>query len=181
MVANAHIQPPKKAAYEDPPDMPISLRLKYGIHTFFLLVEPLAPFSTITTELLFAVRDRSEPGLKASTADPPQFPPPAGKDARVSYSVMRNPNDPSKGWKDLQIQGDETPVSKGLKNNTVVAFVIQDANDADEPPDFVVQWPRVEEDDDLDEEMGQEDDEVAEKTTGKGKAPAVDEDDDLEL
>lgn len=164
--------------------MPISLRLKYGIHTFFLLVEPLAPFSTITSELLFAMRDRSEQGLKASAADPPQSLPPTGHDVHVSYSVMKDPNDPSQGWKDLHIRGDETPVSKGLKNNTVVAFVIQEANDADEPPpDFVVQWPRVEddEDEDEDEEMVQKQYEVGGRTTGKGKAPAVDEDDDLDL
>lgn len=161
--------------------MPISLRLKYGIHTLFLLIEPLAPFSTITTELLFALRDRTEQGLKASAVDAPQSPPPADKDFSVAYGVMKDPNDPSKGWKDLQIQGDETPVSKGLKNNTVVAFVIRGADDAHETPEFIVQWPRLDEDEDEDEDMVQEDEEVGRKSAGKGKSPALEEDDDLDL
>lgn len=160
--------------------MPISLRLKYGVHTFFLLVDPLAPFSSVTTELLFALRDRTDDGLKASAADPPQPLPPVDKDIHVSYGLMKDPNDKKKGWKDLKIQGDETPVSVGLKNNTVIAFLIRDAEEADESPEFVVEWPYTGEDDDEDIDMSEEED-VGAKSTGKGKGLAVDEDDDPEL
>lgn len=161
--------------------MPISLRLKYGSHTFFLLVDPLAPFSDITDELLFAVRDRTDQGLKATTSDLPRAPPQAGEEVQVAYGVMNDPNDSSRGFKDLLIKGDETPVSKGLKNNTVVAFVIRSAEDAGETPEFTVQWPRVDEDEDEDEEMEQEDAQPAVTGANKGKAPAAEEDDDLDL
>lgn len=163
--------------------MAICLRMRYGIHTFALLVDPLAPFSTVTTELFFALRDRSEQGLQASAADAPEPLPPVGKNVQVSYGVLKDQHDVSKGWKDLDIQGDETPVSKGLKNNALVAFVIWDPEELDEAPDFVAQWPRLEEDEeeaDIDEDMADGEQRPV-QGNGKGKAEAVYEDDELDL
>lgn len=136
--------------------MPISIRLKYGVHTIFLLADPLAPFYEITTELFSILRDRHTAGLRASQDEPPEPLPEQGADAHVSYGVLKDPHDESKGWKDLKIKGSETPISKGLKNNMMVAFVIQEADEADEAPQFVVQWPKLEEDEDEDEIEGED-------------------------
>ncbi|KAF3764136.1 hypothetical protein M406DRAFT_243845, partial [Cryphonectria parasitica EP155] len=139
-------------------DMPICLCMRYGIHTFSLLVSPLSTFSDITAELIFAIRDRdrngdpNNQGLSARSGAPPKPLPSSDQDVRISYGVLRDPNDSEKGWTDLKIQGDETPVKKGLKNSSLVAFVIRDPNDLDKPPEFVVQWPQLSPDDDEDEE-----------------------------
>lgn len=139
---------------EDPPDMPISLRMKYGSHTLFLLMEPLATFSDLRTELLFALRDSNTLALRptAKNAEPTPLPPP-DQDIRITYGVMKNPRDETKGWKDLEAEDDQTLVSRGLKNNTAVAFVIQEPTDADQTPDFVVEWPQYDEEEE--EEEGQ--------------------------
>lgn len=137
--------------------MPISLRLKYGVHTIFLLVDPLAPFSELTAELFSVLQDRHPDGLRPSTEDLPTPLPAEGADYHIAYGVLKNPHDDSKGWKDLRIKGDETPVSKGLRNNDMVAFVVRDADEADDTPVFVVHLPKFE------EEEGEEDkDELAE-------------------
>lgn len=138
--------------------MPISLRMKYGSHTLFLLINPLATFSDLTTELLFALRDSNAQGLRANADDPEPTPlPPSDEGIHVSYGVLRDPHDETKGWKELKAQNDQTLVSKGLKNNAMVAFVIHDAREADQVPDFVVQWAQYddeEDDDQEDTEMG---------------------------
>lgn len=134
--------------------MPISLRLKYGIHTIFLLVDPLAPFSELTAELFSVLQDRYPDGLRPSIDELPTALPAEGTDYHIAYGILKNPHDDSKGWKDLRIKGDETPVSKGLRNNDMVAFVIRDADEADDTPVFMVHLPKFEEeegDDDQDE------------------------------
>lgn len=131
--------------------MPISLRLKYGVHTIFLLADPLAPFTNITTELFSILRDRHADGLRAAHDEPPQPLPKQGAEARVAYGILRDPHDESRGWKDLKIDGSETPIDKDLKNNAMVAFVIRDASEADEAPHFVVQWPKLEDEDEEEE------------------------------
>lgn len=127
--------------------MPISLRLKYGVHTIFLLVDPLAPFSELTAELFSVLQDRHPDGLRPDVDELPTPIPSEGSDYHIAYGVMKNPNDDTKGWKDLRIQGDETPVSKGLRNNDPLAFVIRDADEADETPVFVVKIPKLDGDD----------------------------------
>lgn len=158
--------------------MPISLCMRYGIHTFTLLVEPLAPFSNITAELLFAIRDRDPDnrGLLASPGAQPVSVPPEGHDVHISYGVLKDPNDSEKGWKDLKIEGGETPVSKGLRNNSLVAFVIRGADEADEAPEFVAQWPQLNEPDEVDED---EDD--GPDSAGNGRQTMDDDDDDDDL
>lgn len=136
--------------------MPISLRLKYGVHTIFLLVDPLAPFSELTAELFSVLQDRHPDGLRPSLEELPTPLPAEGADYHIAYGILKNPHDESKGWKDLRIKGDETPVSKGLRNNDIVAFVIRDADEADDTPVFVVHLPKFE------EEEGEDQDELAE-------------------
>lgn len=150
-------KPPKRAVPDDPPDMPISLRLKYGVHTIFLLVDPLAPFSELSEELFSALRDRYPEGLRQGLEEEPTPIPAEGADYHIAYGILKNPHDDSKGWKDLRIKGDETPVSKGLRNNDVVAFVVRDADEADDTPVFVVHIPKFE-----DEEGDEGQDELAE-------------------
>lgn len=156
--------------------MPISLRMKYGNHTIFILINPLATFSDLKTELLFALRDSNLNGLPASTADPEPTPLPSpDKDTHIAYGLLKDPHDETKGWKDIKAQGDETLVSKGLKNNTMVAFVIREANETDQTPEFIVQWPQYDEEEE-DEEM-QEGDDVG----SKGDADAEEEDNGKDL
>lgn len=175
----------------------MSLRFKYGIHTFFLLIEPLDPFSAITAELIEALHDRAEPILATTTkvvpvwdpvtkemintwepADPLPVPDKA-KDLHVAYGVLKDPHDVSKGWKDLNIQPDDTPVSRGLKNNAELAFVVRDADQADEPPEFNVLPLRWELEND-DEEAQQEEEDGPDfggvggaEGKGKGKEKAL--------
>lgn len=135
--------------------MPISLRMKYGSHTLFVLINPLATFPDLTTELIFALRDSNVHGLRAKADDPEPTPLPSpDKNIHVAYGVLKDPHDETKGWKHLKAEGDETLVSKGLKNNAMVAFVIRDASEADEVPEFVVQWAQYDEDEDEDVDMG---------------------------
>lgn len=147
--------PPKRDVPDDPPDMPISLRLKYGVHTIFLLVDPLASFSELTAELFSVLQDRYPDGLRSSLDEPPIPLPAEGADYHIAYGILKNPHDESKGWKDLRIKGDETPVSKGLRNNDIVAFVVRDADEADDTPAFVVNLPKFEEEEGDEDELAE--------------------------
>ncbi|PFH62166.1 hypothetical protein XA68_14835 [Ophiocordyceps unilateralis] len=130
-------------------DANISVRFKHGIHTIFLFVDALAPFSAVTDELLVTLRERYPAGLTTSSAPPKHTSLP--EDARLAYAVLNVPTDPSKGWKRLQIGDDEdvTPTKCGLRNNSVVAF-----NLAADDVVFEVEWPR--EDEELYEQGGSE-------------------------
>jgi hypothetical protein len=153
--------------------MPISLRLKYGVHTIFLLVDPLAPFSELTAELFSVLQDRHPDGLRPSIEDLPTPLPSEGEDYHIAYGVLKDPHDDSKGWKSLRIKGGETPASKGLRNNDMVAFVVRDADEADDTPAFVVHIPKLDGDDDEDEDQDQDQDQDE-------LADGMDEDDDEE-
>jgi hypothetical protein len=103
----------------------LSLRLKHGIHTIFILAEPTEPFSKITEELLEVLRERYPEGLTTSVAPPKTTPVPAADDEyQVSYGILKAPTDPSQGWKKLSLEDGDTPSAKGLKNNTVIAFAL---------------------------------------------------------
>lgn len=154
--------------------MPISLRMKYGIHTFFLLLDPLATFSDLNTELLFALRDSNTQSLRANADDvKPTAVPLPDQDVHVAYGLLKDPHDETKGWKEIKATADQSLISKGLKNNAMVAFVIRDATEADQTPDFVVEWPQYDEEEE-DEEM--EVDGVTHTVVG-----AADDDDDDDL
>ncbi|KAJ9155869.1 hypothetical protein NKR19_g4381 [Coniochaeta hoffmannii] len=131
-----------------PDDVDISLRLKYGKHTIFMFVDPLAPFSKITGELLLVLRERYADGLYASrdSLKPTLSVPAEAEQVRVAYAVLKTPSDPTQGWKNLRITGDEKPVDKNIKNNAVVAFALQAPDDADENPTFDVEFPSPDDD-----------------------------------
>ncbi len=131
--------------------VPLSLKFKHGTHTVFLFVDALGPFSKITEELLEVLRERYPDGLSVSSSRPDLTKiPAADQRVRVSYAVLNSPRDTSSGWRNLDISGKETPVSKGLKENAVVAFAIQTDDDAAEP-NFEVEFARFPDEDDGDE------------------------------
>lgn len=115
-----------------------------------MFVDPLAPFSKITDELLYVLRERYPDGLHASRDSPTVVPVPAeGQPVHVAYAVLKTPSDPTQGWRNLRITGDEKPVDKNIKNNAVVAFVLQAPDEIDESPVFDVEFPS------LDDEMAE--------------------------
>ena len=123
-------------------DAHISVRFKYGIHTIYLFVDALAPFSNITTELLELIQERYPAGLTPSVDSEERREIP--KDASLAYGMLKNPNDPSKGWKKLNIgDGESTPTKIGIKNNSLVAFAV--VEDEDDEPEFEVDWPKEDE------------------------------------
>jgi hypothetical protein len=127
------------------------VRFKYGIHTIFLFVDALAPFSAITEELLIALRERYPDGLIKSNSAPEEKTP-IPDSANVVYGVPRVPTDPSRGWKALKLGEDSssTPTKCGLKDNSIVAFAFEgddDEGDDGEEEDtvFTVEWPQEDE------------------------------------
>lgn len=124
-------------------DAHISVRFKHGIHTIYLFVDALAPFSAVTQELLELLRERYPSGLTTSVAPPKRTPIPPG--ARLAYGVLDAQADPSKGWKRLKVGDDDewTPTRCGLKSNSIVAFAVLD--DGDDELLFEVEWPREDE------------------------------------
>lgn len=130
-------------------DLDLSIRFKHGIHTIFLFVDPMAPFSAVTTELLQVLRERYPQGLTKSISPPQSTPvPTSGDDAHISYALLVNPYDPTQGWKNLNIKGTETPLEKDLKDNMVIAFAIRGSEGpGDDEPEFIVDWPQLDEED----------------------------------
>ncbi|CAK7231374.1 hypothetical protein SBRCBS47491_007909 [Sporothrix bragantina] len=128
----------------DIPNDGISLRFKYGPQTVFLFVDRAASFDAISQQLLEALRERYPRGLlkghPSSTDTTPV--PPAGDDCRVVYGQPRNPRDLEAGWKALHTDG-ENPTTLRLKQNSVLAFALQTADEAS--PEFHVEIPAFEE------------------------------------
>ncbi|CAK7234664.1 hypothetical protein SCUCBS95973_009012 [Sporothrix curviconia] len=130
----------------DIPNDGISLRFKYGPQTVFLFVDCDASFDSISAQLLEVLRERYPRGLlKGQPSSPDTTPvPPAGEDCIVVYGLPRNPRDLRAGWKALNADG-ENPTTLRLKQNSVLAFALQTA---DEPsPEFRVEIPAFEDED----------------------------------
>ncbi|KAH6695469.1 hypothetical protein F5X68DRAFT_272804 [Plectosphaerella plurivora] len=122
-------------------DTALSLRFKYGVHTILLFVDPMQPFSEISTTLLAVVRERFPRGLTISHASPHSTPlPRSDVDVRIAFALPVNATDFSQGWKDLNVENDDNPLSKGVKDNAVLAFVIVPEDDNGEV-EFVVDVP----------------------------------------
>ncbi|UKZ80252.1 hypothetical protein TrVFT333_008009 [Trichoderma virens FT-333] len=135
----------------DVDDAHISVRFKYGIHTIFLFIDALAPFSSVTQDLLEVLKDRYPDGLTKSSATPDERTP-VPDAANLTYGVLRVPTDPSKGWKPLKLGEDaaNTPTKCGIKDNSIVAFAFapddEDDMDAEEGDAvFEVEWPQEDE------------------------------------
>ena len=140
-------QPRKTNPVDDPE---ITLRLKYGIHTIFVLAATDWPFSRLTTELLSILRDRYPTGLTASTGRPDLTPVPAGdSDVKVAYALPKNASDLSQGWKLIKAQESDALGKKGLGDMCSVAFAVL-GSDADEgDAEFVVEVPTLPEDEEV--------------------------------
>jgi hypothetical protein len=134
-----------------PDDVDLILRLKWGKHTFFVYADPLAPWSKITDNLLDILRQTCPDGLYPSRAarEPTLAIPAEGEEVHVAYGLMKASTDPGLGWKNLRITGDEKPVDKNVKNNAVVGFVIQRPDEVVENPEFVVEFPTLDEDEEM--------------------------------
>lgn len=191
--------------------IPTSLRFKYGIHTFFLLVKPTETFYNISQELIEALRDREMPILATETmppspthaidpltgeeavfqpVDPVPVPNKDDDDVRVQYGVLKDIYHVDKGFNNLHIKPNDTPLGKGFKNNDVLAFVIHKADEA--PPEFNVKPSKWEDDDDEEKAVdNNEEDEQSQtqapksraakgKGKGKGKQTAVSRGDDVD-
>lgn len=118
------------------------MRFKHGIHTIYLFVDALASFSNLEAELTEILQERYPDGL-TTTIEPPSTTS-VVQGSKLIYGVLNNPNDPSRGWKKLNVGGGEsTPTKLGLKNNSLVAFAVVD--DADDDVEFQVEWPREDE------------------------------------
>jgi hypothetical protein len=125
----------------------LSIRLKHGIHTIFLFVDSLAPFSEVTNSLLDILRERYPAGL-TTTIDPPKSTqvPTSEDEVQIAYASLVNQHDVSKGWKELRIKEDDTPGTLGIKDGSILAFTFRPADDADEEAVFLVEWPKLDDD-----------------------------------
>ncbi|OAA69148.1 hypothetical protein ISF_03523 [Cordyceps fumosorosea ARSEF 2679] len=101
----------------------------------------MAPFSEISSELADILRDRYPAGLTTSLEPPMETAIPA--EPKFVYGVLNKHDDPSHGWKRINTGSDEgfTPTRCGLKNNSLVAFMlVEDGDDLDDVV-FRVEWP----------------------------------------
>jgi hypothetical protein len=136
-----------KAHRDDIRDIDLSIRFKHGNQTVFLFVDPLKPFSHVQEELLDILNERYSDGITTSVIPLKKTKLP--KDAsQIKFAVPKNNADILQGWKPLAIESDDTPVSKGLKDNTMVAFAFAtDGEDSAEDVNFEVEFPSYEEED----------------------------------
>lgn len=128
-------------------DSHISVRLKHGIHTIYLFVDSLDSMRAVSNELLLLLRERYPGGLTRSLDPPEQTPVPAADESvKIAYAVLSIPNDPTRGWKRLRVDDDETTSAgkAGFKDNGIVAFTFVSPDD-DEDPLFEVEWPKEDE------------------------------------
>lgn len=125
-------------------DPEITIRLKHGIHTVFLLVMIDWPFSRVTAELLSVLQERYPKGLTTSIA-PPETTPVSTNDGDVKavYAIPKNPNDLSQGWKDLNAQPTDTVGGKGLTEMCSVAFALLHLEASEENVKFQVEIPAL--------------------------------------
>ncbi|KAL7921824.1 hypothetical protein ACQKWADRAFT_294544 [Trichoderma austrokoningii] len=135
----------------DADDATLSIRFKYGIHTIFLFVDGLAPFSSVTEKLLEVLRERYPDGLTKSHSSP-EVKTPIPDSPNVLYGLLRaSAANPAQGWRALNIGEDasSTPTDCGLKDNSTVAFAFEDEamesmGDDDGKTEFTVEWPQEE-------------------------------------
>ncbi|KAK1752764.1 hypothetical protein QBC47DRAFT_62632 [Echria macrotheca] len=130
----------------------ITLRLKYGIHTIFLFVEPQWTFSKLTHELVDILRDRYPDGLRSKALGTAIPIPEPGNEVRIAYALPKTPNDLEGGWTNLKAAQDDTLTSKGLRDNTAVAFALVDAEEDPNDVEFIVDIPVYDVDDGNDAE-----------------------------
>ncbi|KAJ2974647.1 hypothetical protein NUW58_g8591 [Xylaria curta] len=123
-------------------DMDLSIRFKYGSHTIFLFVDPMATFSHIQEQLLDALKERYPDGItsRSKTTELPS------NASQIKFAMLKDKTDPTQGWKPLTFEFDEAPADKGFQDNMMVAFAIapDDADDTDDI-EFDVIFPSFDE------------------------------------
>ncbi|KAI1138099.1 hypothetical protein F5Y05DRAFT_385184 [Hypoxylon sp. FL0543] len=131
-------------------DIDLSVRFKYGVHTIVLFVDPTKPFSDLADELLEILRDRYPDGLTASTltSEKTELP---DDPSQIQFALPKSPIDLSQGWTPLRVGKKDTPASKRIQDNSVMAFAFG-PRDADEDfeVEFEVDFPQLQ--DEYDEE-----------------------------
>ena len=133
----------------------MTIRLKHGMHIIFLFASPDWTFGRLSQELFEILQDRYPKGLTTSIAPPRTTPvPKTMADARFAFAVPKDPEDLSKGWRNLQAKSQHTLADKRLKDQSVVAFTLLDEDDDDGDAEFEVVEPTF---DDEEEEEGEED------------------------
>jgi len=133
-------------------DPEILVRLKYGIHTIFLIAAADWPFSRLTAELLSILQDRYPNGLNTSISPAESHVTPVplkDSDVKVAYALPNNPSDLTEGWKVIKAGESDTIGKKGLTDTCSVAFTFLKP-DADEArAKFVVEVPIIEDEEEL--------------------------------
>lgn len=107
-------------------DIDLSIRFKYGVHTIFLFVDSNSKFPDVASELLEVLQERFPDGLRADKDSPITALP--DEATRIEFATLKVPSDPSEGWSPLHPKPNDTPLTKGLKDNQVVAFAFRDNN-----------------------------------------------------
>ncbi|CEI68208.1 hypothetical protein FVEN_g11838 [Fusarium venenatum] len=123
-------------------DAHISVRFKHGIHTIYLFIDALAPFSNVTAELTSVISERYPQGLTTSISPPKNTH--VDENSIIVYGALKIPNDLSSGWVKLKTgDGESTPTKLGLKNNSLLVFAV--AKHEKDDPEFEVEWPQEDE------------------------------------
>lgn len=111
------------------------------------------PFSDAAQELVEILQERYPDGLNTSALPPKKTEVPRDP-SRIEFAVLKNKLDPSHGWKPLKVALEEdTPASRGIQDNAMVAFAIRPEGADDEELEFEVDFPRY---DDYADEEGEE-------------------------
>ncbi len=120
------------------------MRFRHGVHAFYIYVDPQAPFSQVTDELVSILRECYPAGLTTSLSPPKTTPVPASGRPQLAYGALTVANDPAQGWKRINIgaEGTSTPAKCNVKNNSLVAFMFVDEGAEDDEVVFEVEWPR---------------------------------------
>ena len=120
----------------------MSVRFKHGIHTIYLFVDTQSSIGAVSRELREILRERYPDGLTTSLDPHKKTTVPEESEKPVmAFAVLNVPNDPTRGWKRLKYDDEETTGASraGLKQNGIVAFAFLD--NPDDEPVFEVQWP----------------------------------------
>ena len=121
----------------------LSLRLKHGLHTIFLFVDPLQPVSAMSAQLIAVLHERYPEGELTTSQGPTPIPGPDAE-AKVMYGKLRNPGDVTEGWLRMEIKDQETPSKGGITDGSLLAFAFVPEGTEEEDVEFVVDWPSVE-------------------------------------
>ena len=84
----------------------------------FLLVSPLAPFDSIAKELLEVLKMRYPTGLSTTATSPDKIELPEDH-LQIKFALPKSPIDLSQGWSLIETQEKDTPVDKGIKDNSL--------------------------------------------------------------